>query len=197
MIAISRCLSLVTSDLLRAPNKQRAAPKITILTHCQDALRRLDRARHSRSIARQQCRRSISRPHSTDSTTQQVQATPALVDVVKKSRFLRRKLGIKLTLQWLPHHATAERHGVAEAAMTRPALSIPKTQASFQSLRRVQNLEPSHRAYLRRELAHARRACHGGPSLVDQLSTSASPAPEQTQAGSPRLIVEYLRDLRI
>ncbi|KAG6362340.1 hypothetical protein INS49_010570 [Diaporthe citri] len=186
LLAISRCLSLAATDLLRTPYQQRA-PKITVFTHYKDALRRLEGAR------------GISTSQHTDSTTEQVQATPALVEVIKKSRFLCRKLGARLELQWMPHHATdTERHRQAEAAPTsQKPMPASKTLPSFQRLRRDQNLTSSQRAFHRRELAHQRRSCRGQPSPLARQANSASSTEQQAQAEPRHLIVENLRELRI
>lgn len=197
LVAISRCLSLVSSDLLRAPNQQRA-PKITVFTHYQDALRTIDGARNIGSITRHQgTLRSISSTHYIDSTTEQVQATPALLEVVKKSRFLCRKLGAKLELQWMPHHATAERYRLAEAAALSQTLPVSKTLPCLQRLRQDQNIKSSHHAYHRRELVHKRRSYRGRPSPLARQATLASSTTQQPQPESRHLIVENLRNLRI
>lgn len=194
LLAIARCLSLAATNLLRSPNQQRA-PKITVFTHHQDALRRINGARNIGSTQRQCPQRSISTHHHIDSTTEQVQATPALLEVVKKSRFLCRKLGAKVTLQWMPYHATAERYRPAETATSQilPASILP----SFQRLRQDKTLTPSQRAYHRRELVRVRRSNCGRPSPLAQQATSVSDTTEPTQAETRHLMIEELRNLRI
>lgn len=197
LLAIARCLSLAATNLLRSPNQQRA-PQITVFTHHQDALRKVNEARNIGSVTRHQYpRRSISTPYHINSTTEQVQATPALLEVVKRSRFLCRKLGAKVTLQWLPHYATAERCRLAEAATKSQILPTSRTLPSLQRLRQDKALTPSQRAYHRREFVRVRGSdcCRSSP--LAQQATSASDTTEQTQAEYRHLMVEELHNLRI
>lgn len=197
LLAIARCLSLAATNLLCSPNQQRA-PQITVFTHHQGALRKINEARNIGSVTRNQCpRRSSSTPRQIDSTIQQVQATPALLEVVKRSRFLCRKLGAKVTLQWTPYHAAAERHRLAETATTSQVLPASKSLPSFQRLRQDKTLTPSQRAYNRRELVRVRGSNCGRPSPLAQQAISSSDTTEQTQAETRHLLVEELHNLRI
>lgn len=191
LLSISTCLSVATMGL-RTRN-QRGTPKITIFTHFQDALRTIDAARLQRSLG------NTSTSHHTDCPTEQVQATPALLEVFKRSRFLCRKFGATITLQWMPHTATVERHRLAEAAAAATNRRLPTSRAlpSSQRPRRDQDLRPSQRSYHRRELGRMRGSNWDRPSPVAQQVTSASTTAQQAQAESRDRIVEDLGNLRV
>lgn len=112
LVAISKCLSLATQEI-RSAQHQETAPKITIFTHYEDAISRIDKARYM------------------DSTKDHSEATPAVREIVKKSQRLRDRHGAVIELNWIPRHAKVEGNRFAEYAARKAAASQTLPAASY------------------------------------------------------------------
>ncbi|KKY29332.1 hypothetical protein UCDDA912_g10744 [Diaporthe ampelina] len=111
-IAISKCLSIAAQEICGAQD-QDMAPIITIFTHDQDAINKISRVRYI------------------DSTKECSDATPVLLDIVKKSQKLRNDFGAIIELNVIPRHANVEGNRLAEAAARRAATTQNLPAASY------------------------------------------------------------------
>lgn len=86
LVAISECLSIAAKELCHAKD-QKTAPKITIITHDQDATDKFGRVCYI------------------DPTKDLPEATPALLEIVKQTHSLRQSVGAVIELLCVPQHA--------------------------------------------------------------------------------------------
>lgn len=100
--AISKCLTLAAEHLHHAQPED-TEPTITIFTHDQDEINKISRVRYI------------------DSTKDHSDATPVLLDIVKKSRKLRDNFGAAIELYCIPRHAAVRGNQLAEAAARKAA----------------------------------------------------------------------------
>lgn len=100
--AISKCLTLAAEHLHHA-QQQDTEPTVTIFVHDQDEINKISRVRYI------------------DSTTECSDATPVLLDIVKKSRKLRDNFGAAIELYCIPKHAAVRGNQLAEAAARKAA----------------------------------------------------------------------------
>lgn len=99
--AISKCLTLAAEQLHHAQPDTK--PTITIFTHHYDEINKISRVRYS------------------DSTKEQSDTAPVLLDIVKKSQKLRNTFGAAIELYCIPRHAAIEGNRLAEAAARKAA----------------------------------------------------------------------------
>ncbi|KAI3391466.1 hypothetical protein diail_7330 [Diaporthe ilicicola] len=112
-VAISKCLSIATKEIRDAHDQlKEAIPKVTIFTHDQDAIHKISRVRYI------------------DTTKEHSDATPALLEVVKKSQRLHYHHGVDIELNWIPHHTAVEGNRLAEAAARKAATTQELPEAS-------------------------------------------------------------------
>lgn len=86
LVAISECLSIAAKEFRHAKD-QKTAPKITIITHDQDATDTFGRVCYI------------------DPTKDLPEATPALLEIVKQTHSLRQSVGAVIELHCVPQHA--------------------------------------------------------------------------------------------
>lgn len=100
--AISKCLTLAAEHLHHAQHTD-TEPTVTIFAHDQDEINKISRVRYI------------------DSTRECSDATPVLLDIVKKSRKLRDNFGAAIELYCIPKHAAVRGNQLAEAAARKAA----------------------------------------------------------------------------
>lgn len=104
-VAISRCLSIASKQLGEAQDQLEpdARPKITIFAHDADAINKISRVRYM------------------DYTKERSDASPVLVDIVKKSQDLSANFDAVIELVCIPRHVAAEGNRLACAAARKAA----------------------------------------------------------------------------
>lgn len=102
LFAISKSLTLAAEQLHHA-QLQDTEPTVTIFAHDQDEINKISRVRYI------------------DSTKDSSDATPVLLDIVKKSRKLRDNFGAAIELYCIPKHAVVRGNQLAEAAARKAA----------------------------------------------------------------------------
>lgn len=114
-VAISRCLSIASQQLIEAQEQLEpdARPKITIFAHDADAINKISRVRY------------------VDYTKERSDAEPVLVDIVKKSQDLSANFDAVIELVCIPRHVAAEGNRLACAAARKAATTQQLTTTFF------------------------------------------------------------------
>lgn len=96
--AISKCLTLAIEYLRGAAPELDAKPTITIFAHDKEQINKIDRVRYI------------------DSTMMRSDATPVLIEIVRKSQQLHNDFGAAIEIFCIPCHAAVEGNRLAEGA---------------------------------------------------------------------------------